>query len=121
VRLLADCQPDAPTRPADLPEDPVLNNELDSATPYEGALNSVKHLPGAQLISVDNEGSHGVFPYHTTCVDDPVDAYFLSGAMPQDQYNPLLGHAAARREPDLPGRRRQHREEGREHEQGRHR
>jgi pimeloyl-ACP methyl ester carboxylesterase len=77
--------------PQTFPKILVLNDELDSATAYEGALDSVKHLPGAQMISVDNEGSHGVFPYHTTCVDDPVDAYFLSGTMPQDQYTVCPG------------------------------
>lgn len=69
----------------------VLNNELDAATAYEGALNGVKHLPGAHLISVDNAGSHGVFPNGTTCVDDRVDAYFLRGEQPQEQYTACQG------------------------------
>ncbi|MFI1794740.1 alpha/beta fold hydrolase [Streptomyces olivaceoviridis] len=72
--------------PRTFPKVMVLQDELDIATAYEGALDSARRLPGAKMISVDNEGSHGVFPYTTTCVDNPVFDYFLTGAMPQDKY-----------------------------------
>ncbi|MER7072724.1 alpha/beta hydrolase [Terrabacter sp. NPDC000476] len=64
----------------------IAQAELDVATAYEGALASSRHLPGAHMISVDNEGSHGVFPYGTTCVDDPVQRYFLTGILPDHRY-----------------------------------
>ncbi|MEV1171959.1 alpha/beta hydrolase [Nonomuraea sp. NPDC049784] len=64
----------------------MLQSELDVATAYEGALSAARHLPGARMISVDNEGSHGVFPYYTTCVDDRVYAYLLDGLLPDDQF-----------------------------------
>lgn len=69
----------------------VLNSELDAATAYEAAVDTAKHLPGARMISVDNEGSHGVFPYLTTCVDAPVIDYFLHGAMPTQQFTACQG------------------------------
>ncbi|WP_323375400.1 alpha/beta hydrolase [Streptomyces alkaliterrae] len=64
----------------------VLQSELDAATAYEGGLTSAKKLPGAALVSVDNEGSHGLFPYGTTCVDDPVETYFLTGKQPRKKF-----------------------------------
>ncbi|WP_170223124.1 alpha/beta hydrolase [Nonomuraea turkmeniaca] len=64
----------------------MLQSELDVATAYEGALSAARHLPGARMISVDNEGSHGVFPYYTTCVDDRVHAYLLDGVLPGDKF-----------------------------------
>ncbi|MGQ5261082.1 alpha/beta hydrolase [Micromonospora sp. ZYX-F-536] len=77
----------------------MLQDELDVATAYEGALTASKKLPGASMISVDNEGSHGVFPYYTTCVDDPVYAYLLDGRLPSETYTgcqavPLPGETA---------------------------
>ncbi|MFD6563640.1 alpha/beta hydrolase [Micromonospora profundi] len=77
----------------------MLQDELDVATAYEGALAASKKLPGASMISVDNEGSHGVFPYYTPCVDDPVYAYLLDGRLPAETYTgcqavPLPGETA---------------------------
>ncbi|MEU4473509.1 alpha/beta hydrolase [Micromonospora sp. NPDC023888] len=77
----------------------MLQDELDVATAYEGALAASKKLPGASMISVDNEGSHGVFPYYTPCVDDPVYAYLLDGRLPAEKYTgcqavPLPGDTA---------------------------
>jgi pimeloyl-ACP methyl ester carboxylesterase len=64
----------------------MLQSELDVATAYEGALAAARHLPGARMISVDNEGSHGVFPYYTNCVDDAVFALLLDGELPREQF-----------------------------------
>ncbi|MFC3500610.1 alpha/beta hydrolase [Micromonospora krabiensis] len=75
-------KPDRKTFPKVL----MLQSELDVATAYEGALAASRKLPGASMISVDNEGSHGVFPYYTPCVDDPVYAYLLDGRLPDEQY-----------------------------------
>ncbi|MBM7489119.1 pimeloyl-ACP methyl ester carboxylesterase [Micromonospora luteifusca] len=77
----------------------MLQDELDVATAYEGALAASKKLPGASMISVDNEGSHGVFPYYTSCVDDAVYAYLLDGRLPAEKYTgcqavPLPGDTA---------------------------
>ncbi|MDX8031157.1 alpha/beta hydrolase [Lentzea sp. BCCO 10_0856] len=64
----------------------VAQSELDAATAYEGGLATAKALPNAKLISVDNEGSHGLFPYNTDCVDDPIVFYFQTGATPRKQF-----------------------------------
>ncbi|MCZ7415005.1 alpha/beta hydrolase [Streptomyces sp. WMMC897] len=73
------------------PELLVVQSELDAATAYEGALSTGKKLPGAKMISVDNEGSHGLFPYGTTCVDLPVIDYFLTGTTPRDRFTGCQG------------------------------
>jgi len=64
----------------------LAQSELDAATPYEAGLASAKALPNAKLISVDNEGSHGLFPYNTDCVDDPIVFFFQTGATPRKQF-----------------------------------
>ena len=60
----------------------IIQSELDAATPYEAGARSAQQLAGTTLISVDNEGSHGLYPYGTTCVDDAVYAYFVNGTLP---------------------------------------
>ncbi|GGU51677.1 alpha/beta hydrolase [Lentzea flava] len=69
----------------------VAQSELDAATAYEGGLATAKALPNAKMISVDNEGSHGLFPYNTDCVDDPIVFYFQTGATPRKQFTGCQG------------------------------
>ncbi|MEV6239899.1 alpha/beta hydrolase [Lentzea sp. NPDC051838] len=80
-------KPDKKTFPRVL----MAQSELDAATAYEGGLATAKSLPGAKLISVDNEGSHGLFPYNTDCVDDPIVFYFQTGATPRKQFTGCQG------------------------------
>ncbi|MEU3625405.1 alpha/beta hydrolase [Amycolatopsis coloradensis] len=69
----------------------VAQAELDAATPYEGGIATANGLPGAKMISVDNEGSHGIFPYNTDCVDDPIVAYFQTGLTPNEKFTGCQG------------------------------
>ena len=84
---------------ADAQDAVIIQTELDAATPYEGGHRAAGVLRNTSLISVDNEGSHGVFPYGSECVDAPVREYFLTGEMP-DEYTlcealPLPGDSQA--------------------------
>lgn len=63
----------------------VVQSEMDSQTAYETGMISGTKLPRTSFIAVDNEGSHGLFPYGTECVDRPVIDYFLTGALPKDK------------------------------------
>ena len=88
-----------PPVPAGLPPILMLQNELDPATPKEGALDALKSLPSAKMIFVDNEAQHTAFPYGDTCVDSQVAQYFLDGSMPANKFNvcqalPLPGLSA---------------------------
>ena len=77
--------------PQTFPKVLVLQAELDSATAYEDGRASADWLPGARLVSIDNEATHGVFPYLTTCADDPVHRYFLTGRLPAAKYTACQG------------------------------
>ena len=50
----------------------------------EAGQRSAQILANSTLVSVDNEDSHGLFPYGTTCVDDTVLDYFIDGELPTD-------------------------------------
>ena len=64
------------------PDTLILQAEFDAATPYEGGERSASLMPNTSMITVQNEGTHGLFPYGTHCVDDPVEAFFLEGTLP---------------------------------------
>ena len=67
------------------PNTVIVQSELDAATPYEGGHRAAGVLRNTSLISVDNEGTHGLFPYGTECVDTPIRDYFLTGAQPAEK------------------------------------
>ncbi|PRX63805.1 pimeloyl-ACP methyl ester carboxylesterase [Nonomuraea fuscirosea] len=64
------------------PETIVLQSELDSMTPFEQGRAAGTGLPNTSLIAVDNESIHGVFPYGTEEVDQPVIDFLLGGDRP---------------------------------------
>ncbi|MHC5796468.1 alpha/beta fold hydrolase [Lacisediminihabitans sp. FW035] len=80
------------------PETIVLQSELDPLTPYESGVATAAALPNATLIAVDNEGTHGVFPYGTTEVDQPIIDFLLGGERPPQNINapghPLPGESS---------------------------
>ena len=65
------------------PETLILQSEMDPATDYAGGARSAKLLPNTTLVSVDDEVSHGVYPYGSACVDDVVERYLLTGERPR--------------------------------------
>ncbi|GGR63208.1 transporter [Deinococcus seoulensis] len=74
-----------PKLPANMPPVLMLQNELDPATPQEGALRALNSTPSARMIFIDDEPQHVAFPYDTDCVDTPITEYFLTGKMPSDK------------------------------------
>lgn len=65
------------------PKTIVIHAELDANTVWEHGSASGFNLPNTRFIAVDNEGSHGVFPYGTEEVDRPVVNFFLDGKLPK--------------------------------------
>lgn len=61
----------------------MLQSRYDSATPIEGAQNTLNALPKARMIVVENEYQHSIFPYGTACVDEKIARYFLQGQLPE--------------------------------------
>ena len=62
----------------------LVQGEMDSQTGWEGGYTAGTQLPNTSLIAIDNEGSHGHFPYGTEAVDRPILNYFLKGKQPAD-------------------------------------
>ena len=60
----------------------MVQSEYDALTITEGALEMFDRLPTARLVFVDDEYSHGIFPYGTECVDSAVAGYFIEGGVP---------------------------------------
>lgn len=60
----------------------MLQSQFDALTPAEGALEMFEQLPQARLVYVQGEYTHGLFPYETACVDEPIFQYFLTGEAP---------------------------------------
>ncbi|MFE0253778.1 alpha/beta hydrolase [Streptomyces sp. NPDC059010] len=55
----------------------------DPVTPIEGARELRELLPGSRLVTLDDDYSHGVFASRgNACVDGPVAAYLVDGAVP---------------------------------------
>lgn len=66
------------------PDTVVIQGELDSQTALETGRTSGNQLPNTSAIYIDNEGSHGHFPYGTECLDRPVYNFFLKDRQPVD-------------------------------------
>lgn len=62
----------------------MVQSEGDPATAYEGAAAAHRATGGhTRLVSVDNEGEHGVYSYGVSpCVDKIGDAFLLEGTLP---------------------------------------
>lgn len=73
-----------PVADSTFPKTIVIQGELDSQTAWEGGYLSGTQLPNTSFVAIDNEGSHGHFPYGTEAVDRPVYNYFLKGTMPKN-------------------------------------
>ena len=70
--------------PSSIPPILMVQTGFDAATPSEGAVRAFETLPGARLVYVENEMSHAIFPYNTSCVDERVAAYLLDGTLPEE-------------------------------------
>ncbi|MGP4016627.1 alpha/beta hydrolase [Saccharopolyspora sp. 5N708] len=60
----------------------MLQSENDPATAREGAEIAHREFQGSRLISVRDEGDHGVYGMGNACVDDAVAAYLVDGVVP---------------------------------------
>jgi pimeloyl-ACP methyl ester carboxylesterase len=72
-------------RGAGLPGILMLQGTLDAATPYAGAQDAHKLLPSARMVVVEGGGNHGQSMENPSdsCVQDYVNAYLATGALPQ--------------------------------------
>ncbi|MDW4909784.1 alpha/beta hydrolase [Streptomyces sp. ADMS] len=73
---------DVRTGPGDLPPVLILAAERDAATPYAGALELRRRLPGSSLVTERGAGTHGIAGGPNRCVNGHLDAYLLAGRLP---------------------------------------
>lgn len=60
----------------------MVQSQRDPATPLEGARRAHARFAGSRMLTVTNEGDHGVYVGVNACVDRRVDAFLLTGALP---------------------------------------
>ncbi|HEX8630658.1 MAG TPA: alpha/beta hydrolase [Catenuloplanes sp.] len=60
----------------------MVQSANDAATPYEGAIRAHRAFAGSRLLTVTNEGDHGMYAFGNECVDSLADNYLLNGALP---------------------------------------
>jgi len=60
----------------------IIASEHDPATPIEGARAAAANFAGARLLTVTDEGDHGLYAGGNACVDDAVDGFILDGVLP---------------------------------------
>ncbi|MGW0732726.1 alpha/beta hydrolase [Streptomyces sp. NPDC002851] len=68
--------------PGTLPPTLILAAERDAATPYRGALDLHRRLPGSALVTERDAGTHGLAGGANRCVNGHVEAYLLKGRLP---------------------------------------
>ncbi|MFB6593547.1 alpha/beta hydrolase [Streptomyces diastaticus] len=73
---------DVRVRPGELPGTLILAGERDAATPYAGALELRRRLPGASLVTERGAGTHGLAGGPNACVNQHVEAYLIDGKFP---------------------------------------
>lgn len=75
-------RPLSPLAPHSLPAGLVLQNELDPATPWEGARRTWQSQRNLRVVAVDDEGSHGVLFGDNTCAVRAGLTYLRTGRLP---------------------------------------
>ncbi|MFJ2739963.1 alpha/beta hydrolase [Streptomyces sp. NPDC087440] len=65
-----------------LPPTLILAAERDAATPYKGALELQKRLPGSAVVTEKDAGTHGIGGGANACVNSHMETYLLTGKTP---------------------------------------
>ncbi|WP_199547665.1 alpha/beta hydrolase [Streptomyces sp. N35] len=65
-----------------LPPTLIMAAERDAATPYEGAIELHRRLPGSALVTEREAGTHGISGGPNPCINGHMDAYLINGQLP---------------------------------------
>jgi pimeloyl-ACP methyl ester carboxylesterase len=60
----------------------MVQSTHDPATPYEGAVRAHRAFAGSRLLTVTNEGDHGIYTVDNECANGIVDTFLLTGTLP---------------------------------------
>ncbi|GAA5124298.1 alpha/beta hydrolase [Haloechinothrix salitolerans] len=66
----------------------MVQSTHDPATPLEGARRAHANFAGSRMITVTNEGDHGIYAGGNGCVDNLVNAYLVDNQVPPDTLCP---------------------------------
>ncbi|MFI6944175.1 alpha/beta hydrolase [Streptomyces sp. NPDC050418] len=84
---------DVRATPGVLPPTLIMAAERDAATPYTGALELNRRLPGSVLVTERKSGTHGVSGGPNACVNGHMDAYLVDGEVPTRDTASCAPHA----------------------------
>ncbi|MCS7480056.1 alpha/beta hydrolase [Umezawaea endophytica] len=60
----------------------MVQSVRDPATPLEGAQRAHAKFAGSRLLTVTDEGDHGIYAFGNTCVDDVVESFIVDDVVP---------------------------------------
>ncbi|GAB2818420.1 alpha/beta hydrolase [Lentzea nigeriaca] len=60
----------------------MVQSVRDPATPLEGAQKAHRNFRNSVLLTVEDEGDHGIYGFGNKCVDDIVEQYLVDGVTP---------------------------------------
>ncbi|MBW4716508.1 alpha/beta hydrolase [Saccharothrix obliqua] len=60
----------------------MVQSVRDPATPVEGARRAHERFAGSRLLTVTDEGDHGIYGFGNPCVDDLVESFIVDGKVP---------------------------------------
>jgi pimeloyl-ACP methyl ester carboxylesterase len=62
----------------------MVQSERDPAAPIEGAQRAASRFAGSRLLTVTDEGDHGLYAGGNSCVNRAVERFILTGALPAE-------------------------------------
>lgn len=64
----------------------MVQSEHDPSTPIEGARRAHKRFEGSRMLTVVDEGDHGIYATGNACVDNAVESYLVDGELPDNDF-----------------------------------
>ncbi|EHR53827.1 putative hydrolase or acyltransferase of alpha/beta superfamily [Saccharomonospora marina XMU15] len=66
----------------------IVQSEHDPATPVEGARRAHRAFEGSRMLTITDEGDHGIYAGGNACADDVVEDFLVDGIVPSDRTCP---------------------------------
>ena len=60
----------------------MVQSVRDPATPLEGAQRAHRKFANSRMLTVRDEGDHGIYGFGNDCVSDVVESYLVDGVVP---------------------------------------
>jgi pimeloyl-ACP methyl ester carboxylesterase len=61
----------------------MVQSVRDPATPIEGAQRAHRKFAGSRMLTVTDEGDHGIYAFGNACVDNVVESFIVDGVVPR--------------------------------------